>query len=513
MEFRIVASYISPWGTLVDSKQDRRVPATVYFDEALAPSESLVGAIDLERLKGLGWIPLRREDGWAWVVTSREDSAEVRREAAAMLAVERVSVSLAHAAAVHRFMEHAQDLNPGFPLIAGRTILARTRTFLAARRSQLSSYRTLLSRGRTGLAMLRTGLALLTVSLVVLKVFGLGPAAVPEAVLALCGAVMAVDGLRWYIPARRLARPMRAPVGPGAEITVPYSRLENGRIVITRSAQVPGAAEWVRDCERHTPVMRRRFLALERTELAMERTRQAFFRTVMSKSRTGMALVRTGISLSGLGIAFLRNLHAQHLDMLGLALVGVGVALTLEGMYWYVSGHKAGQASLDEAEQAGEKSDAWSMLLPPPVREQGDQRSRCVPMVLPGSSPGIWGTTGLALERTLLAERRNVMSRFRTSLACSRTGLAFIRTGANFVAVGLGLLLTGPGHGPGWIILESAIMAVGLLLLADGLYWHLPARRNRWQLSFCDCEMEIPIPDYTLPPGQWKSILLDVDHG
>ena len=496
------------------SIQNHQVPATVYFDEAIAPPESIGAAIDLERLKGLGWVPLRLEAGWAWVASCRDDSGEVLREAAAMLRVDQVSLSSASASSVRRFIEHAQDLNPGFPLIAGRTILARTRTFLASRRSQLSSYRTLLSRGRTGLAMLRTGLALITVSLVILKVFGIGLAAIPEGILALCGTILAVDGLRWYIPARRLARrPLRAPVAPSADITVPYSWLEEGRIAMTRTAPVPGAAEWVQDCERHSPVMRRRFLALERTELALERTRQAYFRCVMAKSRTGMALVRTGISLSGLGIAFLRHLHAHHLDAPGLVLVAMGLVLIVEGLNWYVSGRGAGQTSQDEAARAGEKSGAWGMLLPPPAREQEDRRYRCVPMVLPGCSPGIWGTTGLALERTLLAERRNVMSRFRTSLACSRTGLAYIRTGANFVAVGLGLLLTGPAYGLGWIALESGIMAVGLLLLADGLYWHLPARRDRWQLSFCDCEMEIAIPDYTLPPVQWKTLTLEDGRG
>ncbi|WP_243358551.1 hypothetical protein [Fundidesulfovibrio terrae] len=497
-----------------DSVQNSRVPAVVLFEEALAPPESLAAGIDLEELKARGWTPLRKEGGWAWVATCREDSAQVIREAAELLKVGSVSLSKADEATVRRFIEHAQDVNPGFPPVAGRTSLARTRTFLAAVRSQLSSYRSLLSKGRTGLAMLRTGLALITVSLVLVKVFGTGLALIPEAVLAVCGGILVVDGLIWYIPARRLARrrPLRAPAPPGPDITVPVARLEDERIAITRTPPVPGAGGWVKDCERHSPVMRRRFLALERTELAMERTRQAYFRTVMSKSRTGMALVRTGISLCGLGIAFLRRLHAQPADAAGLFLMAVGVVLTLEGLSWYLAGHGAGKTSLDEAERAGEKGGAWGMLLPPAHEEHDDRRYRCVPLVAPGCSPGIWGSTGLALERTLLAERRNVMSRFRTSLACSRTGMAYVRTGVNFVAVGLGLLLTGPGHGLAWVVLESVIMAVGVLLLADGLYWHLPARRDRWQLPFCDCEMEIAVPDYSLPPGQWKTFELGNDR-
>ena len=491
---------------------ERRVPQTVLFDEALAPSEALCASLDLEHQDQRGWLPLRFEDGWAWVMSCREDHERVIDEVRESLKAARVSLSLADAATIKRFIEHCQDVNPGFPVCSSRTYLAKTRTFLAARRSQLSSFRTLLAKGRTGLAMLRTGLALITVSMVILKVFGLGLALIPECLLVLCGVAMAADGLVWYIPARRLARrAVRAPVAPGEDITVPISYLEDSRIVIKRTPPVPGAVELAKDCERHSPVMRRRFLALERTELALERTRQAFFRTLMAKSRTGMSLVRTGIALSGLGIAFLRKLHGEPTDLIGFALLGIGVVLTLEGMSWYLPGRGIARLSHDEAERAGEKSGVWGMLLPPPSPEGDGRRYRCVPMVLPGCSPGIWGTTGLALERTLLAERRNVMSRFRTSHARSRTGLAFIRTGVNFLAVGLGLLLTGPARGMGWTVLESSIMAVGILLLADGLYWHLPARRDRWQLPFCDCEMEISVPDYSQHTGQWKTFILDED--
>jgi len=489
-----------------------RVLDTVLFDEALAPPEPLAASLDLERLKGLRWLPLSFENDCAWIATSREDPQEAAREAGEMLKAGRVVVSRANDATITRFIEHAQDVNPGFPAEAGRTILARTRTFLASRRSQLASYRTILAKGRTGLAMLRTGLSLITVAMVVLKVFGLGLAVIPEAVLMICGTAMAVDGLLWYHPIRRLARRQpRAPIAPelGGNITVPIAKLDDGRIVIWRTPPIPNAVQLANDCDRLSPVMRRRFLALERTEMALERTRQAFFRTIMAKSRTGMALVRTGIALAGVGIVFLRGLPGESADVMGIGLVAVGTILILEGMTWYFTGRKSGRLSQDEAARAGDKSSAWSMLLPPHSPGATGRRYRCVPMVMPGCSPGIWGTTGLALERTLLAERRNVMSRFRTNHARSRTGLAFIRTAANFVAVGLGLLLTGPAGGPGWTVLECSIISVGLLLLADGFYWIIPASRERWQLPFCDCEMEISVPDYTMPTEQWRTFILE----
>jgi len=492
--------------------KDDAVEQVVLFDEALAPSDALAASLDFARLTALRWLPLKVENGRALVITSRGDRDTVKSEVLGLLGVAKVDVSWTTDAILTRFLEHAQDLNPGFPVEAGRTILARTRTYLAGRRSQLASYRTLLAKGRTGLAMLRTGLGLVAVSLVLMKIFGhMGLALVPEGMLMVFGLVMVVDGLIWYVPARRLARGgLRAPAAPGEAFTVPFATLEDNHVVISRSAPVPGAQELARDHDRLSPVMRRRFLALERTELALERTRLAFFRTIMAKSRTGMALVRTGIALAGIGMAFQRRIHNGSSDILGFGLMAVGIILTAEGLGWYLSGRKSGHLSQSESEKAGEKSAGWDMLFPPADSGAGvEEHYRCVPVIMAGSSPGIWGTTGLALERTLLAERRNVMARFRTSHARSRTGMAYLRTAANFVAVGLGLLLTGPARGMGWTSLECAIVAVGLLLFADGLYWIIPARRERWQLSFCENQMEISVPDYLKPAGEWQTFTLE----
>jgi len=488
-----------------------QAPDIVLFDEALGPAEALAASLDFTRLAGLRWLPLKIEGGRGWVISPREDRDAVAGEARALLGVEACDVSGCTEGTLTRFMEHAQDLNPGFPPEAGRTVLARTRNFLADRRSQLASNRTFLAKGRTGLAMLRTGLALITVSLILIKVFGFEDLImIPEGMLMVWGTIMVVDGLVWYAPVRRLAkRAPRPPVGPGEPFTIPIATLEGGKIVIRRSKPVAGAAELAKDHDRLSPVMRRRFLALERTELALERTRLAFFRTIMARSRTGMALVRTGIALAGIGMAFQRRIHSGSTDMLGFGLMAVGIVLIAEGLSWYFSGHKSGHLSQSESEKAGEKSAGWDMLLPPADAGETGERYRSMSVIMAGTSPGIWGTTGLALERTMLAERRNVMARFRTSHARSRTGMAYLRTAANFVAVGLGLLLTGPARGAGWTILECSIIVVGLLLFADGLYWIIPARRERWQLSFCEYQMEIAVPDYLKPAQEWPTFILD----
>jgi uncharacterized membrane protein YidH (DUF202 family) len=491
-----------------------QAPNAVLFDEALAPSEALAASLDFARLQALRWLPLKVENGRAWIITPRDDLDAVKDEARALLGVEASDISKATDSALTRFIEHAQDINPGFPLESGRTILARTRTFLADKRSQFASYRTLLAKGRTGLATLRTGIALTTVSLILIKVFGFaGLVIIPEGMLMILGVIMLIDGLIWYIPCRRLAQKstLQAPVGPGEAFTIPFAYLKDGHIVIRRSPPVAGAGNLVKDHDRLSPIMRRRLLALERTELALERTRLAFFRTIMAKSRTGMALVRTGIALTGVGMALQQRIHSGSIDILGFAFIAVGIVLVVEGLGWYLSGRKSKLLSQSESEKAGEKSAGWEMLFPPASSEM-EQRYRSVPLVMPGTSPGIWGTTGLALERTLLAERRNVMARFRTSHARSRTGMAYLRTAANFVAVGLGLLLTGPARSAGWTVLECGIIAVGILLFSDGLYWIIPAKRERWQLPFCDCQMEISIPDYLKPVTEWQTFILEDGH-
>jgi uncharacterized membrane protein YidH (DUF202 family) len=139
------------------------------------------------------------------------------------------------------------------------------------------------------------------------------------------------------------------------------------------------------------------------------------------------------------------------------------------------------------------------------------QRQQALPLVRGFSGPGIWATTGLALERTLLAERRNVMARLRTIMARSRTGMAIIRTGMNISAVGLGLLVYFGAASTLWTLFDLALLVVGLLLIVDGIYWYLPAERARQQLPYCYGEMEIAIPDYGVPARSWGKAVFSHD--
>lgn len=493
-----------------DARQESRhlIPPgtrTLGFDEEFLVPRALLRLLDLDRLKAMGWLPLSMEDGLARVAAVNPGDPAVAADIRAALGAERIEFLHISARDLAWTIANNEDVNPGFPGLANRTSLAKVRTYLAGRRSFLASRRTTFAKGRTGLAMFRTGLAFATALLLLLRIVSLGWASLLELALLTAGLFLMIDGLRWYLPARRLSRrPMGSGLPQAPEgVSALYVTLRGFLPVFGRTDPVPGAKELRAGWDQLSPVMRRRFLALDRTDLAEERTLLAFFRTLMAKSRTGMALGRTGVALAGIGIALIRQFSAGHGDLLGWALIAAGLAMTLEGLSWYLPGRKAGRESLDSSRRAEAGGTAWDLVLPPKTIDPHAPWRRPAPRLQGGVVPGIWGATGLALERTLLAERRNVMARLRTHMARARTGLAFIRTGMNFTAVGLGLLVSFGLRNAAWSGLELGILGLGLLIVADGAYWYLPSERIRRSLPYCFHDMEIALPDYTRPVEDW----------
>ena len=487
----------------------------VEYDEGLTASADIRRMIDAEKLKTALWFPISVHGGRAEVIACSPDSPGLSEEIKNTLGVERIEFRVALPEDLLRIIEHYQDVNPGFPSAAGRTQLAKVRTFLANRRSMLSSCRTLLARGRTGLAFLRTGLSFITIALLLYKIFGIGYSSVIELALLIAGIAMAVDGLLWYVPVRGIARRglNRISSSIASGVTVLTVSNPEGAYFFTRTGPIEGAGDMREDWINLSPVMRRRFLAIDRTDLAEERTILAYYRTLMSKARTGLALSRTGIALFGVGIALLRNFYAGKLNMFDLSLIVVGVIMMLEGVYWYLPGRRAGKGSLATQMQVENKRGIWDYILPPVYRQPAcDIRSTVPPPVKMSHAPGVWGTTGLALERTLLAERRNVMARLRTTMARARTGLGFIRTGMNFSAVGIGLLVAGGIANVAWSLLEAGILTIGVILVTDGLYWHIPAEKIRKQFPYCFGEMEIASPDYSKPVRSWGKVFFRHVH-
>jgi len=278
-----------------------------------------------------------------------------------------------------------------------------------------------------------------------------------------------------------------------------------------RTPPINGAEELRQRWNKLTPVMRRRFLAIDRTDLAEERTFLASFRTKLARARTGLAFARTGIAFSGLGIALLRQFPYSAWNILDFALILMGITMTLEGFHWYLPARRTSKQSADTIKSISTKTSIWDFMfrpfhktlhpddLPPSLSIKGSY------------AKGIWGTTGLALDRTLLAERRNVKSRLRTIMARSRTGMSFIRTGASFFSVGLGLQIYFGFANNLWSLHNGTLMLVGLFLIADGFYWHLPAEKTKKEFPYCFADMEIMFPDYATPSPLWKKVVFGYD--
>ena len=485
----------------------------VEYDESVIISQQITRRMDMERLKRALWLPLSITEDRAEVIACRPDDPAMRDDVRKTLGVSQIFFKVALRLDLIRIIEHNQDLNPGFPPAGGRTPLAKVRTFLAERRSMLASYRTSLAKGRTGLAFLRTGISFITISLVLFRVFGLGYLTIIEGFLFVSGLVMAVDGFKWYLPARRVGKKPVVCVStePTGGTTVLEVSNPGDNPVFLRSAGVPGAEELRNRWNRLSPVMRRRFLASDRTDFAEERTVLACYRTLMARSRTGLSFTRTGFAFIGLGVALIRQFPAGPWSIADAALILAGIMMVVEGFYWYLPGRRAGRESSEAVTKTERKSGIWDFVFPPRFRHDGSGPFRKAPPVKGFASPGIWATTGLALERTLLAERRNVMARLRTVMARSRTGMALLRTGMAISAVGLGLLVYfGTGNVP-WTVFDAAMIIAGLLFIADGLFWHIPAERTRSQFPYCFGELEIAVPDYGRLARVWKKAVFSHD--
>ena len=488
------------------------IPFIEYNERLLAPGE-LLPKISLERLKEDLWFPLFYRDGAVTVAVSRPRDPDVLEAIRKTLGIDRLHLLIALPSDIVAIIENHQDINPGFSASASRTTLAKLRTWFAGQRVMLAQYRTILAKGRTGLAFIRTGIAFLSISLTLFRLFGFGYLTIPEFLLLACGVVMVLDGFTWYLPARQVGRKS---VGKGVtEPTFGTTILEQ----ITspegpsyrRTPPVSGAELLRSRWNRLSPVQKRRFLAIDRTDLAEERTMLAGFRTIMAQARTGLAFTRTGVAFIGLGIAFLREYHESLWSIFDCVMILFGIGMTLEGLHWYLPGRQAGKYSTIGLKKASRRVSIWDFMFPP-FHKRISPNDLPSPLRINGDcAPGIWGTTGLALERTLTADRRTVKARLRTVMAQSRTGLAFIRTGTSIFSVGMGLQVFFGFRNIYWSCLNMTLVAVGLVLIVDGSYWHFPAEKIKKQFPYCTSDMEIALPDYGRPTPEWPKVVFSHD--
>lgn len=230
-------------------------------------------------------------------------------------------------------------------------------------------------------------------------------------------------------------------------------------------------------------------LAFWRNTMAQWRTRMACYRTDFAKSRTSLALLRWGLGLVALAIVLGRTgAPGDSADLAWLLVAsGLGIALASVPGYWNIRRSTArppGEQTLVEVTSATLGFlDAYTPAAPAPrapsrltmLARLGDllQEHRA-PLEPP---PVQKERAPLARERNVLAGQRTVAACYRTIYARARTGLAFIRTGVTFVSLGLGLIQYF-GVGP-YTFLDGLLVGAGLLLVADGLWWYLPVRREQ----------------------------------
>ncbi len=481
----------------------------VEFDESVTASYFITMRLNMEKLKKALWFPRSVTQDRAEVIACCPDDPRVIDDIKKTLGVEQIDFTVALPADIVRIIEHNFDVNPSFAFSGGRTPLAQVRTYLAYRRSTYSLYRTLFAKGRTGLAFIRTGVSFIVIALLFLRVFGVGLFTIIEAPLLIAGIVMLYDGLKWYFPARRIAKKpinVSCTESTWGTCVLEESATPEGEPSFLRSGIVSGAAELRAGWENLTPVMRRRFLASDRTDMAEERTAMAGHRTKLARARTGLAFTRTGIAFGGLGIGLLRQFLESRWTILDASLIVAGLLMSAEGFYWYLGGRRSGIESFKSVMAAVNKESIWDKVFPLRHNRTGPQKYNAGLPVRASDLPGIWATTGLALERTVLADRRCVMARLRSVMAVTRTGLAFVRTGMSISSVGAGLMVYFGMASVGWTVFNIVLILSGLALIIDGYYWVIPTERIRAQYPYCYGDMEITIPDYGVPANTWGTV-------
>ncbi len=484
----------------------------VEYDESVIASYFVTLRLDMEKLKQALWFPRSVRQERAEVIAYLPDDKRVIDDIKKTLGVHQIDFIVALPSDIIRIIEHNFDVNPRFSFAGGRTPLARVRTYFAYRRSTYAHYRTLFAKGRTGLAFIRTGVSFIIIALLFLRVFGLGVFAVLEAPLFVAGIIMLYDGLKWYFPARKIAK---KPIDSSCTepswgaCVLQESMNSEGNPVFNRSGVVMGAEALRAGWENLSPVMRRRFLASDRTDMAEERTSLAGHRTKLARARTGLAFTRTGVAFIGLGVGLLREFHTSRWTILDVSLIVAGLLMSAEGFYWYLGGRRSGIDSFKSVIDAVNKENIWDRVFPLRHNRTGPKKDNASPPVRASHLPGIWATTGLALERTVLADRRCVMARLRSVMAVTRTGLAFVRTGMSITAVGAGLMVYFGEASVGWTFFNIILIVLGLVLIADGYYWAIPAKRTRAEYPYCNGDMEITLPDYGVPTNKWGTVIFN----
>jgi uncharacterized membrane protein YidH (DUF202 family) len=231
-------------------------------------------------------------------------------------------------------------------------------------------------------------------------------------------------------------------------------------------------------------------LAFWRNTMAHWRTRMACYRTDLAKARTGLAYIRWGLGTIALSNALLQSKNTSSNPYLYFAVLLVGIIIAFYGLPQYLNIRRSrltppGHQTLVEVtaatiqflenyhflENTGVKRETQGTML----ARMGDYLADHSTYL--GPTPSSKTRTMFARERNVLAAQRTIAACYRTIYARARTGLAFIRTGISFLGIGIGILSYF-----GFGLLTSFnlwLIAAGLLLLADGVLWYWPVRKEQ----------------------------------
>ncbi|MBI5632619.1 MAG: type II secretion protein [Nitrospirae bacterium] len=241
-------------------------------------------------------------------------------------------------------------------------------------------------------------------------------------------------------------------------------------------------------------------LAFWRNTMAQWRTRLACYRNDLAKARTDLAFMRWGLGMIAIADTLIRTRAAAH--SLLWTMMAAGLSLSLPGLTGYLNIRRSrisppGHQTLVEVTAASlhflehyhfiDGTEQPSPTKQTMLARLGDFLASHCTILNP--SPPSRERTHLARERNVLAAQRTVAACYRTIYARARTGLAFIRTGVSFTSLGFGLLSYFTFGVMSFF--DSLLFIAGILMIADGLIWYLPVRKEQAEIPRCPVPQEL----------------------
>lgn len=234
-------------------------------------------------------------------------------------------------------------------------------------------------------------------------------------------------------------------------------------------------------------------LASWRNTMSAWRTRMACYRNDLAKARVSLAVLRWGLGFITIaGASAVLGWIFTLTEVMYWTVLLTGVVFTGIGIFFYLTLRRSmsrspGPQTLVEVTTVA-VSFVEDYILELAVRPKTrDTMLSRLSDFLPNyctilrPEPESRERTHLARERNILAAQRTLAACYRTLYARARTGLAFIRTGIVFLGIGFGFIRyfqVSPLS-----LWGLTLVLAGVLMMADGLYWYLPARKEEPRLQ------------------------------